>query len=104
MGSRWAPVRPLTTGERLQRVSYAVTIVDPDRARPGGPINSVDDLVQELLADGQDLAVVRREGEVVAYIASGYLSCRVLADARGLAGRLVDLQQQQSDEQPAKVG
>ena len=75
---------------------YAVTTVDTDRSESQDAIDSVDDFVQELLADGQDLAIVRREGEVTAYIASGCLSPQVLADARGLAGRLMDMQQEHS--------
>jgi hypothetical protein len=82
-------------------VHYSVTIVDPDRSRPEQAISGVDEFVQELLADGQDFAVVQHAGEVTAYVARERSSRSTLADARGLAGRLVDLQ---SPEERQKAG
>jgi len=74
-----------------------VTIVDVDQA--AGRIESVDDLVIELLADGLDLAVVRHEGEVTAYIASERVRPGIVADAAKL-GRQLD---QEIDPQPRRI-
>lgn len=65
-------------------MTYGVTIVDADQAS-AGPICSIDDLAFELLADGLELAVVRHEGQVTAFIHRDCLCRATLADAAELA-------------------